>query len=173
MEAGFLSHVDLTVADLARSTAFYDQVLTRIGYKRPPRPQASTPPTWFVFGPHRHFFSMSLFQAKPDDIERRYDRHAPGLNHLAFHVPSRQRVEDLYTYLSGIGAKILRAPAEYPYTPGYYAVFFADPDGMKLEVVFEPAQGAARDACPACGVLIQKESDGCAKCGLSFEPATG
>ena len=29
-------------------------------------------------------------------------------------------------------------PAEYGYTPGYYAVFFADPDGIKLEVVFEP-----------------------------------
>jgi hypothetical protein len=106
---------------------------------------------------------MSLFQAKQDDVERRYDRHAPGLNHLAFHVPSRQHVEDLHGHLCGIGAKILRAPAEYPYTPGYYAVFFADPDGMKLEIVFEPAQGAAHDACPACGVLIEKESpQGCA-----------
>jgi len=38
-----------------------------------------------------------------------------------------------------IGATILDAPAEYDYTPGYYAVFFADPDGLKLEVVHEPA----------------------------------
>ena len=37
-----------------------------------------------------------------------------------------------------IGATILDPPAEYGYTPGYYAVFFADPDGIKLEVVFEP-----------------------------------
>jgi len=29
-------------------------------------------------------------------------------------------------------------PAEYDYTPGYYAVFFADPDGIKLELVHEP-----------------------------------
>jgi hypothetical protein len=44
---------------------------------------------------------------------------------------------------------------------------------MKLEIVFEPAQGAAHDACPACGVLIEKESpQGCAGCGLSFEPVT-
>ena len=36
-------------------------------------------------------------------------------------------------------ATILDAPAHYDYTPGYYAVFFADPDGLKLEVVYEPS----------------------------------
>jgi glyoxylase I family protein len=173
VKAGFLSHVDLTVADLGRSVAFYDQVLARIGYRRPPRPRGSAPPTWFIFGPQRHFFSMSLFLAKPDGVKRRYDRHAPGLNHLAFHRPSRQHVEDLYAHLCGLGVKILRAPAEYPYTPGYYAVFFADPDGMKLEVVFEPAQDVARDVCPACGELGQRGSKICMVCGLSLEPAEG
>ena len=39
--------------------------------------------------------------------------------------------------LRGIGATILDAPADYPrYGPTYYAVFFADPDGLKLEYVF-------------------------------------
>jgi hypothetical protein len=43
--------------------------------------------------------------------------------------------------LKKIGAEILDAPAEYPqYAPGYYAVFFADPDGLKLEVVYEPSR---------------------------------
>lgn len=36
------------------------------------------------------------------------------------------------------------APQEYDYTPGYYAVFFADPDGMKLEVVYEPVARGER-----------------------------
>jgi glyoxylase I family protein len=38
-------------------------------------------------------------------------------------------------------ARILDAPAEYSgeeYSPGYYAVFFAGPDGVKLEVVYHP-----------------------------------
>jgi glyoxylase I family protein len=36
-------------------------------------------------------------------------------------------------------AEILNAPREYPqYEPGYYAVFFLDPDGIKLEFVFTP-----------------------------------
>jgi glyoxylase I family protein len=173
VQAGFLSHVDLTVADLGQSVAFYEQVLARIGYRRPSRPRASAPPTWFIFGPQRHFYSMSLFQAKLDGADRRYDRHAPGLNHLAFHVPTRRHVEDVHALLRGIGAKILRPPAEYPYTPSYYAVFFADPDGMKLEVVCEPAQGAALDVCPACAEAVQQQSGGCTGCGLSFEPATG
>jgi glyoxylase I family protein len=33
------------------------------------------------------------------------------------------------------GGKILDAPREYNYRPGYYSVFFTDPDGIKLEVV--------------------------------------
>ena len=38
-----------------------------------------------------------------------------------------------------VGATVLDPPAEYPqYGPGYYAVFFADPDGIKLECVYLP-----------------------------------
>jgi glyoxylase I family protein len=171
VQAGFLSHVDLTVADLGQSVAFYERVLGHLGYRRPPRPRPSAPPTWFIFGPHRHFFSMSLFQARRDGIERRYDRRAPGLDHLAFHVETRAQVDDVHALLCGMGAKVLRVPAEYPYTPGYYAVFFADPDGMKVEVVFEPAQHGPREACPACGEGVPASAAGCGACGLSFEEA--
>ena len=38
------------------------------------------------------------------------------------------------------GARVLDPPAEYPaYAPGYYAVFFGDPDGIKLEVAHIPS----------------------------------
>lgn len=40
--------------------------------------------------------------------------------------------------LVAAGARILDPPREYDYTPGYYAVFFTDPDGIKLEVVHVP-----------------------------------
>ena len=36
------------------------------------------------------------------------------------------------------GGKILDPPSEYAYWPGYYSVFFTDPDGIKLEVVMNP-----------------------------------
>ena len=34
--------------------------------------------------------------------------------------------------------EILHAPTEYPYSPGYYSVFFSDPDGIKLEFAHVP-----------------------------------
>ena len=34
-------------------------------------------------------------------------------------------------------------PQEYSYIPGYYAVFFYDPDGIKLEIVHVPPPGPA------------------------------
>ena len=38
------------------------------------------------------------------------------------------------------GVTIESGPREYHYTPGYYAVFLYDPDGIKLEIVHEPAE---------------------------------
>lgn len=55
-------------------------------------------------------------------------------------------MNEFHDFLPAIGAKVLEPPAEYSYTPGYYAVFFTHPDGIKLEVVLEPELrgGAAR-----------------------------
>ena len=36
------------------------------------------------------------------------------------------------------GALLESEPQEYTYMPGYYAVFFYDPDGMKLEILHVP-----------------------------------
>jgi catechol 2,3-dioxygenase-like lactoylglutathione lyase family enzyme len=60
------------------------------------------------------------------------------LHHLAFHASNRQQVDSFFDFLVENDITILDPPAEYDYTPGYYAVFFSDPDGMKLEVVYEP-----------------------------------
>jgi catechol 2,3-dioxygenase-like lactoylglutathione lyase family enzyme len=59
---------------------------------------------------------------------------------LAFHAPDRDAVDRFYEKLRGLGVEILDPPAEYPRyaQTGYYAVFFADPDGIKLELVHIP-----------------------------------
>jgi hypothetical protein len=45
-------------------------------------------------------------------------------------------VDRLHEFLLSIGATVLDPPADYPpYRDGYYAVFFSDPDGLKLEFV--------------------------------------
>jgi glyoxylase I family protein len=66
------------------------------------------------------------------------DRYAPGLHHIAFDAASREVVDAIGAWLRDEGAEIDGGPGERDYTPGYYAVFFFDPDGLKLEVVHQP-----------------------------------
>jgi glyoxylase I family protein len=54
---------------------------------------------------------------------------------------SRADVDALHGLLTERGITVLDEPAEYDYASGYYAVFFADPDGMKFEFVHMPAPG--------------------------------
>jgi len=126
---GAIHHIDITVRDMAHSTAFYDSVLPLMGFQR--FPDAPEGPLWA--GESVEFGLQSARSATP------HDRYAAGLHHLAFTAPSRAAVDTLHVQLGELGVSILHAPAEYPeYTPGYYAVFFADPDGIKLEYAHTP-----------------------------------
>lgn len=117
-----------------RSVAFYDCVLAQLGYAR--ANQSSTgAPCWNLAKGAGIVFSIALHQAR---IADRHDRYTPGLHHLAFAVNSKSEVDDFYAFLVDAGIPILDPPQEYDYTPGYYAVFFSDPDGIKLEIVYEP-----------------------------------
>lgn len=129
---GFIHHLDLTVRDLARSTAFYASVLPLLGFER--IADCADGPLWR--GQH---FELGLQQARGAGLERQHDRYSPGLHHLAFGAVSRAAVDDVYAALRRLRIVMLDPPSEYPqYASGYYAVFFADPDGLKLEFVFTP-----------------------------------
>jgi len=139
MARGGISHLALTASDFARSTAFYDHVLSFMGYARVQVPeatqQAMKTPLHAWASPHG---SITLRPAQPESAAQPHNRSAPGLNHVAFNAADRADVENLYDLLKRIGAQILDPPAEYPYFPGYFAVYFADPDGLKCEFVFWP-----------------------------------
>jgi catechol 2,3-dioxygenase-like lactoylglutathione lyase family enzyme len=134
---GMVNHVDLTVADPDRSLAFYEAVLGFMGYRR-----AGAHARGYDFdlaAPHGGFCSIGVMRAEGEGRGRAHDRYAPGLHHLAWSAESRQDVDRLHALLMDIGARVLDAPADYPgYGPGYYALFFADPDGLKLEYVHWP-----------------------------------
>ena len=70
------------------------------------------------------------------------DRYRVGLHHLAIEVASRAIVDERAEWLRGNGALLESDPQEYTYSPGYYAVFFYDPDGLKLEILHTPAHAA-------------------------------
>ena len=76
-----------------------------------------------------------------------YDRYAVGVHHLAFEAPSREVVDVSWHFVVAEGVETESAPKEFPhYAPGYYAAFFYDPDGIKLEVVYEPTRAATTSA---------------------------
>lgn len=132
---GGVHHVDLTVKDPDASRAFYAAVLGFMGYRL-----KDDHPRGFdmdLDGPD--FCSIGIVRAEGPHTNRTHDRYSPGLHHIAWTAESREDVDALFALLQAIGATILDAPADYPkYGDGYYAVFFADPDGLKLEYVFKP-----------------------------------
>jgi glyoxylase I family protein len=80
--------------------------------------------------------AIDLWQAKPESGGREHDRYAPGLHHFAFSAESRADVDHLHALLVDKCIAVTDPPAEYPdYLPDYYAVFFADPDGLNFELV--------------------------------------
>ena len=139
MARGSISHIALTVSDLERSAAFYNKVFELIGFKRVEVPEATQQAmrtrlnAWVGPG-----YSISIRPSKGEFARRLHDRNAPGFNHMAFSAEDRSDVEKLYELLKQMGATVLDAPAEYPYSPGYFAVYFADPDGLKLEFAHAP-----------------------------------
>ena len=134
---GMINHIDLTVRDPDRSRPFYEAVLGFMGYRC-----VSDHPRGYDFdrvGRDGGFCSIGVMRAEGQGMERTHDRYSPGLHHLAWTAESREDVDRLHGLLLEIGATVLDPPAEYPrYGEGYYAVFFADPDGLKLEFVDWP-----------------------------------
>ncbi len=134
---GFVHHLDLTVKDPEASAPFYDAVLGHMGYRRCAEDERGI--DWEHATSPNRLPSVGIFRAQGDGAARHHDRYSPGLHHVAWSADSRKDVEALYKLLLDLKATVLDPPADYPeYGKGYYAVMFADPDGLKLEYVFEP-----------------------------------
>jgi catechol 2,3-dioxygenase-like lactoylglutathione lyase family enzyme len=81
---------------------------------------------------------VGLRQKQSDEHAVPFDRYAVGVHHVAFLAPDRAAVDERTRWLADRGVEIESEPREYDYRPGYYAVFFYDPDGIKLEIVHIP-----------------------------------
>jgi len=127
---GQMHHLDLTVGDLARSKPFYELVLGFLGYRCVKDTDEVV--VWDLTLPN----GVCGIAVRPALRPREHDRYTVGLHHFAWYADSRDDVDRLHRKLVAAGVAILDAPADYPqYGSGYYAVFFADPDGLKLEYV--------------------------------------
>jgi len=131
-------HVDLVVSSIARSLPFYRELLGPLGWHGISEVEGERGETiWYLNGPAS---AIGLREAQSESEP--YDRYRVGLHHLAIEAPSRGSVAERADWLRDRGAEIESGPEEYAYMPGYYAVFFYDPDGMKLEIVHVPGQAA-------------------------------
>jgi glyoxylase I family protein len=132
-------HVDLVVSSIERSLAFYSELLGPLGFHRVSEVEGERGETiWYLSGPGT---SVGLREAQSEAGE--YDRYRIGLHHLAFEAASRNDVDERAAWLRTQNAELESEPQEYTYLPGYYAVFFYDPDGLKLEIVHVPGLTAA------------------------------
>ena len=132
-----VQHIDLVVSSIERSLPFYRELLAPLGYHRIQEVEGERGETiWYLSGAG---VAIGLREAQS---EGKHDRYSVGVHHIAFEAWSRAVVDDRAGWLAGQGAEIESGPQEYAYQPGYYAVFFYDPDGIKLEIVHIPDQAA-------------------------------
>ena len=139
MRSTGVHHVDLVVSSIERSLPFYSALLLPLGFHSVSEVEGERGETiWYISGPGS---TIGLREAQSPSSS--YDRYRVGLHHLAFEADSRQQVDDRAAWVRAQGLDLESEPQEYTYLPGYYAVFFYDPDGLKLEVVYVPGLVAA------------------------------
>lgn len=130
---GGVHHLFISVNDLVRARAFYAALMPRLGY----------PSVWEFasdsVGWLGQFGSFWIKQAAAQYVGETFSKDRVGLCEIAFRAESRAQIDALACDVETWGGTILDPPREYPeYVPGYYAVFFTDPDGIKLELVHLP-----------------------------------
>ena len=137
MRSTGVHHVDLVVSSIERSLPFYRELLGPLGWHRIAEVEGERGETIWYLGGAGTGIGLREAQASGD-----YDRYRIGLHHLALEAGSRAVVDERYEWLLEQGARIETPPREYGYMPGYYAVFFYDPDGIKLEIMHIPDRAA-------------------------------
>ena len=142
MRSTGVHHVDLVVSSIERSLPFYRNLLGPLGWHRIHEVEGERGETIWYFGGPGTGIGIREAQAEPPGGSGDYDRYRVGLHHLCLEAYSRSVVDERAEWARSVGAEIESEPQEYGYIPGYYAVFFYDPDGIKLEIVHLPGLAA-------------------------------
>ena len=123
-----IDHIYITVSDLQRSESFYDHVLLEtLGFRK----------NKFTLGgdPHVQYFNRHFgYVLRPSRSAHGHDSYAPGLHHFCLRVDSVADVVAVANQLRSAGVEASEAKLYSEYAPDYWATFFTDPDGVRLEV---------------------------------------
>jgi catechol 2,3-dioxygenase-like lactoylglutathione lyase family enzyme len=121
-----LGHIDLRVRNLEAATPFYDALLPLLGFTE--RYHGGEWKVWATTDPAPE---AAYFAVTEDPA------HAANANRIALQVRSTAEVDRVGAAAQEAGAT-LSGPKEMPYGPGYYAAYFDDPSGNRLEVYVRP-----------------------------------
>tara|TARA_Y100000782_G_scaffold57428_1_gene63434 strand:- start:43 stop:429 length:387 start_codon:yes stop_codon:yes gene_type:complete len=123
-----LGHIGINVSDLEVSYSYYSALMSYLSYE--------------PFLAHDDQFAIRPADNKKGAYiffypgQNAYHPDSAGLQHLAFIVPARSKVDEATSVARELGSEIVHSPQEWPdYPPPYYASFWRDPDGIMLEVV--------------------------------------
>jgi glyoxylase I family protein len=122
-----IDHLYIAVSELKRSEDFYDRVFLNLGFRKN---------SFSIHGdPHVQYFNRHFgYVLRPAKLLRQHDPYSPGLHHFCLRVNTPDDVHAAARQLRQAGIDV-SAPTLYPeYAPDYVAIFFSDPDGMRLEL---------------------------------------
>ncbi len=127
-------HIQINVSNAKVSLPFYKKLFSYFEYKIIDESEEH-------IGASNGTTDFWIIQTDKKHLDKKYNRKATGLNHISFKVSSKEDVDKFAReFLKKNKIKPLYDKAkEFPeYKEGYYAVYFEDPDRIKLEVTYVP-----------------------------------
>lgn len=125
MSPNRFGHIDLRVKDAQAALAFYSKLMPALGFTRTFHGGG-----WYVFASEGELPEAAYFAVTEDP------QHTPDGSRIAFWAPSREEVDRIAALVREAGGQNVEGPESAPYSKTYYAVFFEDPSGNRLEVYY-------------------------------------
>lgn len=124
MKRRFFDHIDLRVRNRTQAQEFYSKILPGLGFTRDESSEK-----WGLFEVPGDGNAVEFFGFTEEA------NHSPNETRIAFWADTREEVDRFAQIVREAGGRNLEGPQVWTeYTPGYYALFFEDPDGNKLEL---------------------------------------
>ena len=122
-------HFVLTVKNLKESSKWYKEILGWLGYSVSFEDDRN-----IYFGNKEVPGYIAIFQGHDE-----FNRYRIGFHHLALRVKNQRTIDEFYEFLKSKKVTISEKPKNYPDYGDeiYYAIFFNDPDGLRLEIFYE------------------------------------
>jgi catechol 2,3-dioxygenase-like lactoylglutathione lyase family enzyme len=126
---GLIHHLSIHVSDLKDSTSFWGWFLGQLGYA-----QSDSWKDGVSYQLGATY--IDIIQVEDEYRAVPHDRERVGMHHLAFHASSREHVDQMTYEIRSRGLTVLY-PDQHPFAGGqnYYALYFEDPNGIKVELV--------------------------------------